>query len=127
MIAPIVIARFRHIPRPEANAALISITASILLLLLKLIAYYFTASAAVRHLLRDAVTSVAVLVALSLIKLTGWTWIDPVAALLVAAYLIYIASGLLGHSAAGLMDTQDASDEAMLRKILDAHASPGGP
>jgi cation diffusion facilitator family transporter len=77
-----------------------------------------------KHLLSDAITSIAVLVALALIRLTGWTWIDPLAALLVAAYLAWVARGLLGHSAAGLMDTQDAADEAMLRKILDAHLAP---
>jgi cation diffusion facilitator family transporter len=67
-----------------------------------------------------------VLVALVLMKLTGWTWIDPIAALIVAAYIAYVAVGLLSQSAAGLMDRQDVEDERLLREILDAHAGTSG-
>ena len=78
------------------------------------------------HLLSDAVTSVAVITALLLIKLTGYTRIDPVAALLVAAYLAHLSLRLLRRSAAGLMDEQDAGDDRLIRSILDAHLCPTG-
>lgn len=79
-----------------------------------------------RHLLSDAVTSVAVLIALILILLTGQLWIDPVMALLAAAYITWVALKLLRRSAAGLMDEQDLADQALLRGILDAHLAPDG-
>lgn len=79
-----------------------------------------------KHLLSDAITSAVVLVALGMILLTGWPWIDPVAALLVAFYLLVMAVGLLRRSAAGLMDEQDIVDDKMIRQILDSHIAPEG-
>ena len=79
-----------------------------------------------QHLLTDAVTSAGVLVALVLMRLTGWAWIDPITALLVAAYIARTAWGLLSHSAAGLMDRQDIEDQRLLVGILDAHVGPQG-
>lgn len=80
-----------------------------------------------RHLLSDAVTSIAVLAALAVVKLTGWAWADPLAALLVAGYLAWVAVGLLRRSAAGLMDEQDSADNALIRGILDRHVGRGAP
>ena len=80
-----------------------------------------------KHLLTDAITSAAVLVALLVMFFKpSWTWVDPIAALLVAAYIAYVSLGLLAESAAGLMDRQDAADEKLLRQILDAHTGPAG-
>jgi cation diffusion facilitator family transporter len=74
-----------------------------------------------KHLLSDAITSVAVLVALTLVKLTGRNWIDPVTALGVAAFISVVGYRLLRASSAGLMDEQDMREDAMLRRLLDAH------
>jgi cation diffusion facilitator family transporter len=79
-----------------------------------------------KHLLSDAITSAAAIVALGLVRLTTWVWIDPVFALLIAAYITFTAVGLMRHSAAGLMDQQDLADEALLKQILDAHLAPDG-
>jgi cation diffusion facilitator family transporter len=77
-----------------------------------------------KHLLTDAITSGAVLSALAIMWFKpGWTWVDPIAALLVAIYIAVMALQLLSHSTAGLMDRQDARDDQLLRDILDAHAS----
>ncbi len=77
-----------------------------------------------KHLLTDAVTSAAVLIALLVMWLEpAWTWVDPIAALLVAAYIAVMALGLLSHSTAGLMDRQDARDDKLLRDLLDAHVA----
>lgn len=80
-----------------------------------------------QHLLSDAVTSAAVLLALAAMWLRpAWTWVDPIAAVIVALYIAAMAVRLLGQSAAGLMDRQDVEDEKLLRRILDAHVgSPG--
>jgi cation diffusion facilitator family transporter len=78
------------------------------------------------HLLTDALTSVVAIVALSVVRVTGWRWADPVAALLVAAYISRTGVRLLGHAVGGLMDRQDVEDEALLRRILDSHVGTGG-
>jgi cation diffusion facilitator family transporter len=79
-----------------------------------------------RHLFSDAVTSAGVLAALAIVRMTGWTYADPIAALAVAAYVVWVALGLLGRSSAGLMDRQDMEDERLLKNILDAHLGTDG-
>jgi cation diffusion facilitator family transporter len=74
-----------------------------------------------KHLLADAVTSAAVLAALLVVWTTGLVWIDTATALLIAAYLAFLGIGLMRGSMAGLMDQQDLRDNAMIRRILDAH------
>jgi cation diffusion facilitator family transporter len=77
-----------------------------------------------KHLLSDAVTSVAVLVALVLVQITGQKWIDPLTAIAVAVFIAVVGLRLLRQSSAGLMDEQDPKDDAMLRALLDAHVGP---
>jgi cation diffusion facilitator family transporter len=79
-----------------------------------------------KHLFGDAITSVGVLIALVLVRWTGWAWIDPVAAIIVAIYITLMAAGLLRRSAAGLMDEQDRGDDAKIRDILNSHIGPDG-
>ena len=79
-----------------------------------------------KHLFADAVTSAATIVALLAVRATGWTIIDPIVALLIAAYITYMAIGLMRSGAAGLLDQQDLDDEALLIKILDGHLTPNG-
>lgn len=77
------------------------------------------------HLLSDAVTSVVVVVALVIVRYTGFTYADPIAAILVSIYIIWIAQSLLRRSAAGLMDQQDMADEKLLVELLESHMGPG--
>jgi cation diffusion facilitator family transporter len=79
-----------------------------------------------RHLITDAVTSSVAVVALVLVRLTGWTHLDPIAAIAAALYIAFTGVGLLRRSAAGLMDQQDVDDAAMLRRILDSHVGDRG-
>lgn len=79
-----------------------------------------------KHLLADALTSVAVLATLGFVKFTGWQWADPIMAIGIAVYIAVMGLRLLNASAAGLMDKQDVADEKLLRAILDAHAKPDG-
>lgn len=79
-----------------------------------------------KHLLSDAATSVAVLAALLVVKFTGWLWADAACAMLVAAYLVWVAMDLLKRSAAGLMDEQDEGDTRVMRAILERHLAPAG-
>lgn len=78
------------------------------------------------HLLSDAVTSVAALAALLAVRLFRIWWLDPAAAIAVSLYIGWIGWRLLHGATGGLMDKQDAEDEALLRKLLDAHRGPTG-
>jgi cation diffusion facilitator family transporter len=78
------------------------------------------------HLLSDAFTSAVVILALVIVRFTGWSWVDSAAALLAAAYIGYLGLRLLRRATAGLMDEQDLADQKLLRTILDSHLGPGG-
>jgi cation diffusion facilitator family transporter len=78
------------------------------------------------HLLSDAITSIAVLMALAIVALTGWTYADPIVALLMAVYIGYLGIRLLRRAGAGLMDRQDMADEVLLCQILDGHVGACG-
>ncbi len=73
------------------------------------------------HLMVDALTSVAVITSLSIVRLTGWAWVDPVMALGIAVYIAVAGVGLMRRSFGGLMDQQDAGDEKQLVALLDSH------
>ena len=63
------------------------------------------------HLRADAVSSVAVLVGLALVQVTGATWLDPVAALVVAAGIVYAGVRLVSRSSRVLLDETLPPDE----------------
>ncbi len=73
------------------------------------------------HLITDAATSAAALVAIATVHFTGWQRADPIAALLMAAYLVITGGRMLKASLDMLMDKQDPADHAMLAALLDAH------
>jgi cation diffusion facilitator family transporter len=63
-----------------------------------------TLEADARHLMTDVWTSVGVLIGVVMVWGTGWLWLDPVIALLVAANIVWTGWQLLQRSASGLMD-----------------------
>jgi cation diffusion facilitator family transporter len=78
------------------------------------------------HLLTDVWTSAGVIVGVALVGLTGWTWLDPVIALLVAAHIVVIAVGLMRESVNGLMDTALPEEEIeQIDEILDGYRAQG--
>ncbi len=79
-----------------------------------------------KHLLTDAITSVTVLVALVVIKFTGWTYADPIVALVMAAYIARMGVSLLRRAAAGILDEQDPTDARKLERIMTSHVGPAG-
>lgn len=90
-----------------------------------------TLEADAHHLYADVWTSAGVIVGVGLAWLSGWLWLDPVVALLVAANILWTGWRLLRRSADGLMDAslpaeQVAAIEAALadyrRQGLDYHA-----
>jgi cation diffusion facilitator family transporter len=66
------------------------------------------------HLRTDAATSAAVLVGLVVVQITGWSWLDPVIALCVAAAIVYAGIKLLLRASRVLVD------EALPPEELDA-------
>jgi cation diffusion facilitator family transporter len=63
-----------------------------------------TLEADAQHLMTDVWTSVGVICGVGLVWLSGWLWLDPVIALLVAANIIWTGWQLLHRSAGGLVD-----------------------
>lgn len=63
-----------------------------------------TLEADAHHLMTDVWTSAGVIVGVGLVWLTGWLWLDPVIALVVAANIVWTGWHLMQRSAAGLMD-----------------------
>ncbi len=85
-----------------------------------------TLEANARHLLTDVWTSVGVLVGVGLVVWTGWLWLDPVLALLVAANIIWTGVGIVRRSIGGLMDASiSTSDLALVRKVFESYESGG--
>jgi cation diffusion facilitator family transporter len=57
-----------------------------------------------RHLFTDVWTTAGVVVGLGAVLLTGWTWLDPVVAIAVAANIVRAGGRLVWRSSQGLMD-----------------------
>ena len=74
-----------------------------------------TLEADARHLFTDVWTSVGVMIGVALVWATGWLWLDPTIALLVAANILWTGWHLMRRSAAGLMDA--SLPDAQLARI----------
>ena len=123
-------------PRPlqEVGAGLaVSIAASVVNLSVALVILRagrkhnsITLEANARHLLTDVWTSVGVLVGVGLVVWTGWLWLDPVVALLVAANIIWTGVGIVRRSIGGLMDASiSTNDLEVVRKVFAGYESGG--
>jgi cation diffusion facilitator family transporter len=78
------------------------------------------------HLISDVWSGVFALAGVGAVKLTGWRWVDPLAAIAVAVFISRTGISLIRRSAAGLMDEQDQDDSRTLQQLLDAHVGPNG-
>jgi cation diffusion facilitator family transporter len=79
-----------------------------------------------KHLLTDVWTSAGVLVGLSLVAATGWNWLDPVIALVVAANIVWTAWELMRKSFDGLMDhALPEEEQAAARQAIEGRLGPG--
>jgi cation diffusion facilitator family transporter len=85
-----------------------------------------TLEADAHHLLTDVWTSVGVITGVGLVWLTGWLWLDPVIALLVAINIVWTGWQLLQRSAAGLMDVSiPEEDLKAIESVLDDYRQQG--
>jgi cation diffusion facilitator family transporter len=83
-----------------------------------------TLTANARHLMTDVWTTGGVLLGVGVVWLTGWTILDPLIALAVAAQIVYWGIKLVRQSVHGLMDTalpeeEMAQVEAVLARYLE--------
>ena len=74
------------------------------------------------HLKTDVLTSLGVMVGLAGVLMTGWLWLDPIAALLVAALIVHAAWDLLKESFSPLLDASLPIDEEMqIQEKIEQH------
>jgi cation diffusion facilitator family transporter len=78
-----------------------------------------------RHLATDVASTVGVLIGLGLVRATGWWWLDPIVALLMAGLIGAASWRLLWHSVQELMDRRDPADDRLIRAILDEAVEAG--
>jgi cation diffusion facilitator family transporter len=74
-----------------------------------------------KHLQTDSYSTFAIIVGLVLITLTGFTWIDPVVAIVFGAFIIYTGYRILRRSLAGIMDEADMILLARMVQVLNTH------
>ncbi|HET6865873.1 MAG TPA: cation diffusion facilitator family transporter [Solirubrobacteraceae bacterium] len=78
------------------------------------------------HLRTDALTSLAVLIGLALVAITGAQWLDPVVALIVAASIVVTGVRLLARSGRVLVDEALPADEvAAIRGAIEEFGGRG--
>lgn len=84
-----------------------------------------------KHLRTDVYTSIGVIAGLGLATVTGWQWLDPLIALLIALNILREGWGLLHRSSQGLMDSTASSEVNQLihdtLKRFESHDAHGRP
>ncbi len=77
-----------------------------------------------KHLFTDVWTSAGVVIGLGAVMATGWLWLDPVIAIVVALNILRAGASLVRRSADGLMDQALEPDVVLeIQKTLDSFAS----
>lgn len=109
-----------------AVAAVINLVVALLLLRAGRRHNSITLEANAHHLLTDVWTSIGVIAGVGLVALTGWLWLDPVVALLVAANIVWTGMGIVRRSVGGLMDVALSNEDmTAVRKVLQHHKQNG--
>lgn len=85
-----------------------------------------TLEADAHHLMTDVWTSAGVIAGVGLVWLTGWLWLDPAIAILVALNIVWTGWQLMQRSASGLMDVAIPADKlAALETLLEQYRGQG--
>ncbi|MBI4984898.1 MAG: cation transporter [Rhodocyclales bacterium] len=85
-----------------------------------------TLEADAQHLMTDVWTSAGVIAGVALVAVSGWLWLDPAIALLVAANIVWTGWQLMRRSAAGLMDASlPAPTLAQIEAVLAGYRRQG--
>lgn len=79
-----------------------------------------------QHLMTDVWTSAGVVIGVAAVALTGWLWLDPLIALVVAANIVWSGVKLVKRSLSGLLDRALPPHERQaLQRILDRYRTQG--
>jgi cation diffusion facilitator family transporter len=85
-----------------------------------------TLEADAHHLMTDVWTSVGVILGVGLVALSGWNWLDPAIALLVAANIVWTGWQLMRRSALGLMDAAvPPEQQRRIAQVFAAYVDQG--
>ena len=76
------------------------------------------------HVMSDFITSLALIVGVAVVWFTGWSWLDPVLAIAMGSWLLFIGFRLVKESAGALLDVEDPK---ILQALLDAANAERGP
>ncbi len=107
-------------------ASLINLAVALLLRRVGRAAHSITLEANAQHLLTDVWTSVGVVAGVGLVSLSGWQWLDPTVALLVAANIVWTGVRIVRRSILGLMDTAlTDAERALVLGILKPYEQEG--
>jgi cation diffusion facilitator family transporter len=78
------------------------------------------------HLMTDVWTTITVIVAVFLVSVTGWNWLDPLTGVLLAFHIMAIGVKLVRQALLGLMDTGfPEEDMKIVRDVLAEHSNEG--
>lgn len=78
------------------------------------------------HLMTDVWTSAGVIAGVGLVSFSGWLWLDPVIAIIVAINIVWTGFQLMRRSASGLMDSSAAPEVlAKLEALLATYKAQG--
>ncbi len=85
-----------------------------------------TLEADAKHLMTDVWTSVGVIFGVGLVWLSGWLWLDPLIALLVAVNIVWTGWHLLQRSTSGLMDEALPEEQIQaIQSVLEKYRAQG--
>lgn len=85
-----------------------------------------TLEADAHHLMTDVWTSVGVILGVGLVAWSGWNWLDPTIALLVAANIVWTGWQLMRRSASGLMDAAlPPEQKRLITQVFDRYIDHG--
>lgn len=85
-----------------------------------------TLEADAHHLMTDVWTSVGVILGVGLVAMSGWNWLDPTIALLVAANIVWTGWQLMHRSTSGLMDAAlPPEQERLITQVFDRYIEHG--
>jgi cation diffusion facilitator family transporter len=85
-----------------------------------------TLEADAHHLMTDVWTSGGVILGVGLVWASGWNWLDPAIAILVAINIVWTGWQLMHRSTAGLMDISlPAETLALIEQRLASYAASG--
>lgn len=76
------------------------------------------------HVMSDVWTTTGVIIGLAIVSMTGWAWLDPLVALLVAGQLGYSGYKIVRKSAGALMDEVEPESLKELAAAFQAHKKP---